>query len=323
MMRRRTLMTLPGAMALAAVQPARAQAQRVARIGSLRTSPPSNPQAEHTFMEELRARGWVEGDNLQVIRRYTEDRPGSLRDLVAELLAAKVDVITVPDDSAAAAVRRSTATTPIVFSNGAVPVEIGLVASLARPGGNVTGVVRNVAAKQIELARSMRPDLKRLAVAWFPADRTGTSPLVFKQQQEVAAQLGVEVVGVPITRGAAEWDTALAAAVRSGAQMFTAHLAHFVVDRQAKPWADWAIKHRIIVFGPVEQGFLMSYAADPAEQMRSAARLVDRILRGTKPADLPVEQARIFRLRINARTAKAMGLTVPKDLLARADEVIE
>ena len=146
---------------------------------------------------------------------------------------------------------------------------------------------------------------------------------MLEKQQAAAARLGVEVVPLPVSDlpiwESTEWDAALATAVRSGAQMFSMHPPGFVLQRMAA----WAIEHRTIVFGPVEQGFVMNYFADPGELMRSTARLVDNILRGAKPADLPVEQARHFRLGVNARTAKAMRFRIPKDLLARADQVIE
>ncbi len=276
-------------------------------------------------MEELRARGWVQGGNLELLKRYTENRPALLPGLVAELVAAKVELIVVSDDTWATAVRGLAPTMPIVFTSGIAPVELGLVSSLSRPGGNVTGVVSlmgDLVGKQIELARLLRPDLKRLAVVWFPA--APLSGHVLKQQQAAATQLGVEVVLLPVPGdGSAGWDAALAAAVRSGAQMFAPHLSAFVLQRLARPLAEWAIEHRIVVFGAVEQGFVMSYVADLVEMSRSAASYVDRILRGAKPADLPVQQARRFRLGFNARTAKAMGLTIPKDLLVRADLVIE
>ncbi len=328
MIQRRTLITLPGAIALAAVQPARAQAQRVARIGFVGGRPSSTPLAEKSglaLMEELRARGWAQGGNLQMLTRFTEDRPDLLPGLVAELVAAKVELIMVFDDSWAAAVRGLAPTMPIVFTYGMAPVELGLVASLARPGGNVTGVASlagDLAAKQIELARSLRPDLKRVAVMWFPA--SPLSALVLKQQQVGATKLGMELVLLPMPLdGSAGWDAALATVVRSGAQMFAPHLSQFVLQRLDQPLADWAIEHRIVALGPVEQGFVMSYVADPVERSRMVASFVDRILRGAKPADLPVEQARHFRLGLNARTAKAMRLTIPKDLLARADQVIQ
>lgn len=327
-MKRRSLLALPGAVALAAVRPALAQAPRVARIGLLRNRPPATAllkEGSLAFSNALRARGWVEGSNLQVLTPYIEDRADRMPGLVAELLAAKVDVIVVLDDGVAADVRSITTTTPIVFMRGVVPVELGLVSSLARPGGNVTGVVTlagDLAAKQIELARSIRPDLERLAVMWFPDARI--SALVLQQQQAAAAELGVELVLLPlVTIGSAEWDAALAAAARAKVQMFSPHLAPFVWQRLARPFADWAIEHRIVVFGPVEHGFVLSYAPEQAEVTSLAAGYVDRILRGARPADLPVERPRRFRLGINARTARAMRLTIPKDMLARADVVIE
>jgi len=326
-MQRRTLIAVPGAVVLAAVLPAAgAPDTRVFRVGLLNALPPKTPleeEGQKAFSDELLSRGWVEGTNLQLLRRYTLERPGATAELAAELLAAKVDVIVVFGEDQAAAVRRVTTTTPIVFTHGVAPVELGLVASLARPGGNVTGVANQgttLATKQIELARLMRPDIKRVAVIWFPA--SPMSALVFKQQKGAIERMGFELVSLPIA-GSAEWDQALANVLRSDAQMLTAHLAPFVVQRIGKPFADWTIEHRIVTFFGAEHGFLMSYFSSAAETQRMAAGYVDRILRGAKPAELPVEQVNRFRLVINARTAKAMGLTIPRELLARADEVIQ
>src|SRR5262249_29576098 len=241
-----------------------------------------------------------------------------------ELRRSRAAVVLPSSPPAALAVRRTTVSVPIIFVGVFDPVELGLVASLARPGGNITGLAANaadLAGKRLELLRAIVPKLKRVAVIWHPANPTNQIQL--KGAQAAARTLGVQVELVSI-QGPGDFDAA-AKAVRDADGLLQLESPLFVTYRARL--AELAARSRLpAVFSQreyVEAGGLMAYGTDFPQLYRRAGHYVDRILKGAKPADLPVEQPTKFELMINLRTAKALGLTIPPSLLLRADQVIE
>ncbi len=329
MIDRRTFMTCAGGVALGATLPVGAQTPRVARLGVLATQPPSSPTnapSWKAFYGELQARGWVEGRNLAVEARYTEGRPDLERQLAAEVVAAGVEVIVAGGSQAVSAARDATRTVPIVMTNVSHVVEAGYVASLARPGGNITGVTNQLGdlmAKHFELLRTARPDTRKIGVLWSP-DNLG-SAIAFKDMQMRARDLGLALVSLPVDRPD-ELDPALLLAQRESVQALHVHPTA-VIGAHWRRISAWATDRKVVTIsgfnGFTRGGFLLSYGADFADIWRIAATFVDRILRGAKPADLPVEQPTKFELVINLKTAKTLGLTIPQQLLSRADEVIQ
>ncbi|HEV8532486.1 MAG TPA: ABC transporter substrate-binding protein [Methylomirabilota bacterium] len=322
MERRTFLATIAGSL-LAAPLPAEAQqGRKVYRIGFLRAG-----QAPKTWVEALqqglRERGYVEGQNVVVEFRYGS--LDQLPQLAEDLVRLKVDVILAGASSAAVAAKRVTTSVPIVMVGVSHPVEIGLVPSLARPGGNITGVAFNsadLAGKRLELLRELVPKLRRVAVLSYPAHPTNAVQL--KGAEVAARTLGMQFEQVPV-RGPNDFDAAFRA-VRNAADgllyidtpLFTTHGARLT---------DLAARSRLpAIYGTreiVEVGGLMSYGPYIPDLYRLAATYVDKVLKGAKPADLPVEQPTKFELVINLKTAKALGLTIPQSLLLRADEVIQ
>lgn len=306
-----------------------AQQPRVARVGVLTTWPPSNPRSApvwRAFYAELRARGWDEGRNLVVEGRYTEGRVEKVPAFASELVAAEVDVIVAGDSQAVDSVRKATRTIPIVMTNVSHAVEAGYVTSLSHPGGNVTGVTNQLSdlmAKHVEFLRLMRPEMKKIGVFWSPGN-TG-STLAFKDMQALARGVRIEVVSLPVD-SPADLARGLTAAQREGVQALHVHPTP-VIGAGYRQIADWATQHRVISIsgfsGFTRGGFLMSYGADTADVWRTSATFVDRILRGAKPADLPVEQPTKFELILNLKTARILGVTIPRSMLTRADEVIQ
>lgn len=322
-MKRRSLLSLAGGVVLGAALPVLAQTRRLARIGVLSLLPPSHPGGAanwKAFYDEMRSREWVEGRNLEVLGRYTMAQSGVSAGYAKELVMARVDVIVATIDRLVAAASNATRSIPIVMANSTFAAELGLIASLARPGGNVTGVsnqVLEIIGKLYEFMKALRPDLKKHAVIWLPADQG--SALAFKEEQVAAERLGISLVSLPI-KGAEDMEQALAAAKRAGVQALSVHPS---LELRFKPFADWAIENRIAVIGDPRNGYLMSYWPDIPDLFRIAATFVDRILRGAKPAELPVQQPTKFNFIVNAKTARALGLTIPPSVLVRADEVIQ
>jgi len=299
------------------------QAGKVYRIGFLRGGPPPESYLD-AFQQGLRERGYVYGQNVVVELRTTDGSVDQLPQLAEELLRSKVDVILASAGPAALAAKKATTSVPIVFVGVVDPIGVGLVPSLGRPGGNITGLATNsedFAGKRLELLKAIVPSLKRVAVLWHPANLT--NPIQLKGAQVAARTLGVRLEPVSI-QGPNDFESA-GKAVRGAdgllfleSPLFTTHRARL---------AELAGKSRLpAIYGQreyVEVGGLMSYGPQFYDLYRRAALHVDKILKGAKPANLPVEQPTKFEFVINLKSAKALGLTIPPSLLARADEVIQ
>ncbi|NDP42461.1 MAG: ABC transporter substrate-binding protein [Aromatoleum sp.] len=305
------------------------QAGKVYRIGYLST--PTRESVEHglqAFLRKLRELGWVEGHNLIIEYRWAEGNVERLPDLAAELVRRNVEVIVAPAGSAALAAKNATGSIPIVMIFPSDPVEIGLVASLRRPGGNITGTTftpgPEIFGKQLQILKEAIPHASRVAILSNPADPS--FPLQMMREVEAAARsLRIRLQHVE-ARGPEDFDSAFAAMARERAE---AHLvtgtSTFLAHRSRL--AELAVKGRLPTMYSfrenVEAGGLMAYAVNMADFVGHAAVYVDKILKGAKPADLPVEQPTKFELVINLKTAKALGLTIPQSLLLRADEAIQ
>ena len=318
---------------LAAPLAAEAQeAGKVYRIGSLS---PGGPEQESLLWGSLRGllreRGWAEGQNLVVERRYAEGAYERLAELAAELVRLKPDLLVTRGGPATAAAKRATATMPIVMWNATDPVGIGLVASLARPGGNVTGLSDDqgpdIIGKRLQLLKEVAPTVSKVAVL----DRVPPSAAVprltayFNTAEASAKALGLQLRWWYL-QSPDDIDQAFAAILREG---FGALAVPYVVVTwtHRRQILDLAIRHRLPAMYAhrtyVRDGGLMAYGEDERELPRRLAVYVDKILRGAKPADLPVEQPTTFELVINLKTMKALGLTIPPSVLMRADEVIQ
>jgi putative ABC transport system substrate-binding protein len=302
---------------------AQQQAGKVYRIGFLRAGQPPETYVEG-LQQGLRERGYVDGQNVVVEFRATDGSFDQLPRFAEELVRSKVDVIVASAAPAALAAKRVTTSVPIVFVGVHDPVELGLVPSLARPGGNITGLATNaadLAGKRLELLRAIIPRLRRVAVGWQPANPT--NPIQLKGAQVAARTLGVQLVPVSV-QGPNDFDSAVAS-VRGTDGLLMLESPFFTTHRARL--AELAAKNRLpTIYGQreyVEAGGLMSYGTDFQDLFRRAARYVDKILKGAKPAGLPVEQPTKFEFVINWKTAKALGLTIPPSVLARADEVIQ
>jgi putative tryptophan/tyrosine transport system substrate-binding protein len=281
------------------------------------------------FFQGLRNLGYVEGRNLVIEYRYAEGKPERYPALAAELVALKVDVITAPSTVAALGAKQASSTVPIVFIGAADPVLDGLVTSLARPGGNVTGL-SNLASvlvgKRLELLTQAVPGVTHVAVLWHPGGSGERSEKDLLKEAEVAARaLGVRLQFVEV-RGPADIDGAFSDMAKARAGALTVWGSGMLFGERRR-LVDLAAKNRLPAVYPVREyvdaGGLMAYGANLTDLWRRAPTYVDKILKGAKPADLPVEQASQFELVINLQAAKTLGLTMPPSVLARADQVIE
>jgi ABC-type uncharacterized transport system substrate-binding protein len=322
---------LAGAAALLAA-PLAAGAQstrRLYRIGFLGAASPSEPRSQRffeAFRNGLAELGYVEGQNIAIESRWAAGKYERLPGLAAELVRLKMDVIVTAAVPAIRAVKEATSTIPIVMAVVVDPVATGLVASFARPGGNITGLsvmTPELVGKQLEMLREIVPKASRVAVLWNPAN-PGNPP------QLRAAEVAARTLGMRLqlleARNPREIDSAFAAMTKEGASAVVV-LVDVVLIEQRTRIADLAATRRLpAVYGHVDYvgaGGLMAYAPNFRDNYRRAAAYVDRILRGANPGDLPIEQATKFELLINLKTAKALGLTIPPSVLARADQVIE
>ncbi len=308
------------------------QAGKMYRIGFLGTLPPipGNAPAWDAFAAGLREGGWIQDQNLLIEARYSEGRVERFPNLVAELVRLKVDVIFAGGGPASLrAASDATTTIPIVMAAASVdPIGEGFIKSFARPGGNITGLVANpeeLWGKRLELLKEAVPGLSRVGLLWDVSLTSRAFDSAWKQTEEAAKSLRVELLSFKVHEPR-EFDSVVsaAAAQRVGALILSGTPMSF---QHRTEIATILIKHRmpaILNFREfAEAGFLMTYGVSLAEQFRRAAYFINKILRGAKPADLPVEQPANFRLVINLKTAKALGLTIPRSLLLRADEVIE
>jgi putative ABC transport system substrate-binding protein len=303
------------------------QAAKVPRIGYLGTSSASAvPHVLDAFRQGLRELGYLEGQNIVIEYRWAEGRSERLPGLAAELVRLNVDVIVAPNTQAALAAKNATRTIPIVFAGVADPAGTGLIASVARPGGNVTGLSflsPELGAKQLELLKEAVPKASRIAVLWNPGNPGLALTL---RETEVAAKALAVQLQIREARGPNEIDSAFSAMTRErpGALLVLGD-AVFLLHRTRL--ADLATRSRLPAMYNfrefVDAGGLMAYAANLADLFRRAAAYVDKILKGAKPPDLPVEQPMKFELVVNLKTAKALGLTIPQSVLIRADHVIE
>jgi len=295
---------------------------RVRRIGVLDSGRASTPEEIREEAEPLRQLGWVEGRNLHIERRFDNGEHERLQALAEELVRANVEIIVASGPLAAFAAKRATTTIPIVFRSSGDPVLQGLVATLARPGGNVTGFSLagpEIFTKELSLLKEFVPRLERIAMMWEVGNQYAR---VTRSQVEQVCQ-SIDLVPILVEIGTAgEIDGAIAQLVRQRAQAVLLYSSNFMNEHGAKI-VDAATKHGIPTMALVEDGgALITYAPTDAEANRVRAYYIDRILRGAKPSDLPVQQATQFELTINLKTAKALGITVPKELLLRADKVI-
>jgi putative ABC transport system substrate-binding protein len=302
------------------------QPAKVPRIGLLSPSSPSDTALWHqAFRLGLRDLGWVEGKNISIEYRYAEGKSDRLPDLAADLVRLKVDIIVTTVTTDALAAQKATKAIPIVMVTPSDPVATGLVESLARPGGNVTGLSQmalELAGKRLELLKEMIPKLSREAVLWNP--QSAASTLNWKEIQLPARQLGVQLHSLEV-RSPDDFDKAFEDATRARAgALFITPAPVFATN--LKRITDFAAKSRLPSIYQwsefPDSGGLVSYGPDRADMFRRAATYVDKILKGTKPADLPVEQPTKFEFVINLKTAKQIGLTIPPNVLARADRVI-
>ena len=322
--------TLIGALALGLVAaPWLAQAQppaRAFRIGMLGGSSPASPEAAHIwggFLGGLRELGYVEGRHFVIEGRYYGDDVERLQTLAAELARLPVDVIVAGAPPAPEAARRATSAIPIVMINHNDPVGSGLAVSLARPTGNVTGMSLATAAlrgKQLQLLKDVVPGLTTVAVLWNP-----TGPALELNELDVAARSLNLQLQVVAARSASEFAAAFAEARRKRAGALLPHGGSVYFANRAR-LAELAAESRMpVIYGVkeyVEAGGLMAYGVDLGDSARRAAGYVDKILKGAKVSDLPIEQPTKFELVVNLKTANALGLTIPPSLLLRADKVI-
>ena len=326
-MNRRAFVTGLGAV-LAAPHAVEAQRSPVPRIGYLGNSSPSlEPDLVDAFRQGLREFGYAEGQNISIEYRWAEGRYERFPALVAELVRHKVDVIVTAGTPGALAAKKATKTIPIVIAVAGDAVGAGLVDSLARPGGNVTGsttIVQELEGKRLELLKEIIPRLSRVAVLTNPANPL--DPIVLKQTQLAASALHLKLEPIVGVKRVAELDGAFATISRGRPDGLVLLADRFLLAERVRI-VELAEQRRLPTMYPymemVKAGGLMSYSPSYPDLFRRAASFVDKILKGAKPADIPVEQPTKYELVINVKTAKALGLTIPPSLLLRADQVIE
>ena len=326
--RRTFIATLAGGLLAEPLTAEAQQAGKVPRIGYLATQ---HREAQSYLIEAfeggLREKGYTPGRDIVIEYRFADGRVERLPELAAELVRLKVEVIVTGVNPGSIAAKKATATIPIVMAGSFNPVEDGLVASLAHPGGNVTGLTLDAGAeiltKRLQLLKEIDPKLSRVAA--LSGIGMSYNPSQVKVLEDAGRGFGITIVPVGF-RGADDLSEAFSEIRRSRAGGLIVFGGPLPLDQRARI-ADLAVKNRLPAIAPdgiyVRDGGLMSYGASVADQWRRAAGYVDRILKGAKPGDLPIEQPTKFELVINLKTAKALGLTIPPSLLGRADEVIQ
>jgi putative tryptophan/tyrosine transport system substrate-binding protein len=330
-MGRKTISVVLVSLALWSIPYAEAQqAKKVIMIGFLGTRPASGTTGVRSVPESvrriLRELGYVEGKNIAFEYRSAENKLDRLPALADELVRLKVDLLVTPGINEALAAKNATSTIPIVFSTTADPVAAGLVDSLARPGGNITGftyIGAVLSGKRLELLKETIPKVSRVAVLWNPQDPGSTQQR--KESQLSARELRLQLHSMEVS-SAEKYEGAFKGAIQAGSAALAVTQSALTNSYQ-KRIADLATKNRLPAIYPrgdfVENGGLMSYGADQIEPSRRVAAIIDKILKGTKPADIPVEQPTKFELVINLKTAKALGLTIPPVVMMRAEKVIK
>jgi putative tryptophan/tyrosine transport system substrate-binding protein len=309
---------------------ARAAAQqpvRIHRIGILSTNSGSVFSARvEAFRQRLREHGYVEGKNIVIEYRYADGKRERLPDLAAELARLKVDVIVTTGAVPVLAAKKASPTIPIVFASSSDPVRSGLVSSLAQPGGTITGLSQmapDLDGKRLELLKEAFPKIVRVAFLWQAGGMRGNLELT--DMEAAAKVLGIKLQSLPV-RSLGDLEGAFARAKKERAQALITTTGA-LIDTQQRQVLDFAVKNRLPAMYPnsefVEAGGLMSYGSDNTDLWWRAADFVDKILKGTKPADMPVEQATKFEFVVNMNAAKQSGLTIPQKVLARADRVIK
>jgi len=330
MRRREFIQIIGGAVAVWPLAAYAQQGERMRRVGVLfagaAADDPDGQVRSGAFLQELQRLGWTDGRNIQIDHRWGAGNPDNMRKYAAELVALAPDVILASGTATVGVLLQATRTVPIVFAQVTDPVGAGFIESLARPGGNATGFVLfeySISGKWLELLKEIAPRVTRAAVIRDPEQTAGTAQ--FAVIQSVAPSVGMEVSTINV-HDAGEIERAIAAFARTanGGLIVTASALSVVHRDQI---VKLAARHKLpaVYYRSLyaTEGGLMSYGPDVAEQNRRAAGYVDRILKGEKPADLPVQVPTKYELVINLKTAKALGLTVPPTLLARASEVIE
>jgi putative tryptophan/tyrosine transport system substrate-binding protein len=305
----------------AAQQPA-----RIHQIGILiRGSASLNSARVEALHQRLRELGYVEGKNIVIEYRYADGKRERLPDLAAELARLKVDVIVTTGAVAVLAAKKASPTIPIVFASSSDPVRSGLVSSLAQPGGTITGLSQmapDLDGKRLELLKEAFPKIVRVAFLWQAGGMRGNLELT--DMEAAAKVLGIKLQSLPV-RSLGDLEGAFARAKKERAQALITTTGA-LIDTQQRQVLDFAVKNRLPAMYPnsefVEAGGLMSYGSDNTDLWWRAADFVDKILKGTKPADMPVEQATKFEFVVNMNAAKQSGLTIPQKVLARADRVI-
>jgi putative ABC transport system substrate-binding protein len=327
--RRAFVITITGGLAGTALSAGAQPTDKPARLGMLLTGSPSNPRSApevEAFMQALRQLGWSEGQNLLVERRWT-DTPDSFPGLAADLVRLSVDIILTPGPDATRAAREAMTTIPIVMVASTDPRQVG-AASFARPGGNLTGLTVGqpelTGEKRLELLKETLPRLSRVAVVW-DVRRTQDANESSQGMISAARTLGLRLQQLDVN-SPSDFERAFKAAKQDGAgALLLVESPRAVANRAVI--AELGMKNRLPLmsqFRPiVEAGGLMSYGPDLPDLFRRAAGYVDKILKGARPVDLPIEQPTKFALVINSRTAKALGLTIPPSVLLRADEVLQ
>jgi putative ABC transport system substrate-binding protein len=328
-MKKRTTLWLLATLFLANVSLADAQQTgKIFRIGFLDSSTASGMAVLlEAFWQEMRKLGWIEGKNITIEYRFAEQKPERIPELAAELVRLKVDLIVVTGNAAASAAKSATTTIPIAMTSPADPVGTGLVASLARPGGNVTGLSSlgtELNTKRLEILKDAIPRLARVGLLRLPG--AGIQELQLKELRAAAPALKLKLEEIETQPDPKGFDSAFQTAKQKqvNAILPMANRSYFAERRRI---VELAVKYRLpaIYFQKefVDEGGLMSYGVDYDDLYRRAAVYVDKILKGAKPADLPVQQATKFEFVINLKAAKQIGLTIPPDVLARANKVIK
>jgi putative tryptophan/tyrosine transport system substrate-binding protein len=298
-------------------------AQQVPRLGFLGTNSPSDISARiEAFRQGLRDLGYIEGQNIVIEYRWAEGKPDLLPKLAAELAKLRVDIIVTHGEAAIRSLKQATRTIPIVVGVTGDLVVTGHAGSLARPGGNVTGLVdTSPSGKRLEILKEILPKISRIAVLW-----NGANPvkrLDFKESEAAAHSMGLRLRSLEV-KTADDFDNKLRSVMQSAAALVVLHDA--LIASNTKSIVDFTVNNRLpAMHGAtevVDAGGLMSYAANVPDLFRRSAWYVDRILKGARPADLPVEQPTKFELIINLKAANQIGLTIPANVLARADRVI-